>query len=228
MKQALILLLFLPIFSFGQSKFSFGINAGVKAGIMNIEEETLNRSITQNSKLKAGYSVGIDLKYDISSRLFVRSGLLYENSRYAFETEGLTFGACFDPVTFEARETRIFETPSIKTIGIPLDLGYVFSDAENMKLFFGGGFQYNFVLDAEIVTSSQKEGEGTVEGTSEDGVNPSNYALKIFLGAEFSLTPKMNLAVEPTLKFIQNEFEFFSLAKTSSSIEPGVVVRVSF
>lgn len=233
MKQTLIFLLFLPVLSIGQSKFSFGVNAGVKAGILTLNNSPSNQSISQEAKPNIGYSFGIDASYFLNAQYFVRSGFGYDNSRFSFQTEGVVWGSCIDASAGIARETNYYETLSIKSIQVPIDFGYFISGNEkDLKIFLGAGVQYNHILKTQTQSRIEKEGGMTsIEpptGTSDDGIDASVVSGKIFMGVEYPFYSKMKLIIEPTIKFTPNEFELFFLKEGSSLVEPGIVVRLNF
>lgn len=231
MKQALILLFFLPILSFGQSKFSFGVNAGAKAGILTLDAPS-GLSVSQEAKPNIGYSFGMDVSYLLNKRYFLRSGFGYENSRFSFQTEGVVWGSCIEASAGIVRETNYYEVLSIKSIQIPIDFGYFISgDEKDLKIFLGAGVQYNHILKTETRSRIEKEGMASIEpptGTSDDGIDASVISGKIFMGFEYPFYSKLSLIVEPTIKFTPNEFDLFFFREGKSLIEPGVVLRLNF
>ena len=117
MKNLVVLLFFLPIACIGQSKFSIGLNFGAKIGQIKIDDQA-NQSVSQESKIKVGYSLGFDVSYPLTEKLFLHSGFGYENSRFDFQTEGVLWGSCIDQALAAGetpKTTNYYDDISIKS-----------------------------------------------------------------------------------------------------------------
>ena len=230
MKKLAILFFLLPALCFGQSKFTVGINFGGKLGKIKLSEQA-NSSISQSSKIKAGYSLGVYVSYPLTEKIFIRSGFGYENSRFDFQTEGVLWGNCIDEALAAGetpKETNYYDDISIKSVIVPIDFGYVVWEKEGgEKLYFGIGGQYNGVLKTSLKQLAAKEGTATNQETFDYEMNASPFSGKLFLGFQYPYS-KYQIYIEPSVKFTPNEFTLFFLTEGSSLIEPGLQIRFTF
>jgi len=230
MKNIIIVFLLLPVICFSQSKFSVGLNVGAKAGILSSTGEK-NRSISQKANIKFGYSIALDATYQIADHIFIRSGFGFEKSNFGHQTEGVLWGTCIEAalaVGETPKETNYYDDFSIKSIIVPVDLGYVFRAKEGTEKFYLGiGVQYNRVLDVSTNQRVEKEGFDTEQFENFEGIiDTSPFSGKLFFGFEFPFS-KLKIGIEPIIKFTPNEVDLIFLSESSILLEPGLNIRLS-
>ncbi len=230
MKDLAFLFFLLPAMCFGQSSFTVGLNFGGKLGKIKLDNQA-NRSVSQGSKIKAGYSLGLDVSYPLTDKIFIRSGFGYENSRFDFQTEGVLWGNCIADalaVGETPKETNYYDEISIQSVIIPIDLGYVVWKKEGgEKIYFGIGGQYNGIFKTSIEQLVTKEGFDTLQETFDFEMNAAPFSGKLFAGLQYPLS-KYQIYIEPNVKFTPNEFSLFFFSEGSSLIEPGLQIRLTF
>ncbi|MCB9352917.1 MAG: outer membrane beta-barrel protein [Lewinellaceae bacterium] len=75
-----------------------------------------------------GYSIGIQAQYGLNEKIFLRSGINYQNRKNRHKIEGLRFGTDI----MNGTESSIQNDITITSIGIPVDFGYsIKSKSEN-------------------------------------------------------------------------------------------------
>jgi outer membrane protein with beta-barrel domain len=225
-KQILIIaiILTLPILGFCQNKFSVGVNANSQISLMTIKNSQSASGIEEKGKLGIGYSIGIQAQYGLNEKIFLRSGLNYQNRNNRHKIEGLKFGTDI----LNGTESSIQNDITISSIGIPIDLGYLIKSKKGkINYFIGFGGLVNVSLETKTkakILLEQIDDEDLTEAENE--VEESFYSLGMFGGMEIKLSDKLILGIEPNIRFTPNRFTLYlyeSGARTA--IETGITIR---
>lgn len=223
--------LLIPFFGFGQSKFSFGVNAGAEISKLIIEDRAISSSIDQKGGIGFGYSLGLQTQYALNEKTFLRAGFNFQNQRYQQKITGLRFASdinLLDPMN--TTESRIENNMDVSSISIPVDLGFRFKSKKNEKLNFlfgfGGIFHVNLDTDDEV-TIFYGTGENELVMNPESSIDESIFSLGIFGGIETLLNEKLILGIEPNFRFTPHSFELYFFDSDAFALETGITFRIS-
>ncbi len=190
-----------------RSRFSIGIIASPEYCYRSLSAGSDANSYTQsfiasrnNREIpKVGYTVGVNVMYEISKRISVESGINYSDKGYQFDFSGLTFGDMIDP-----RFGFIYQTQSVEdnidtwyyhytNLDIPFKIVYTFP-GKKIRFTASGGFIANIFLDAfETIGSS------TVK--REDDFNDVGFSAVAATGAVYNFNNRFRLSIMPAFQY---------------------------
>jgi hypothetical protein len=140
--QIILVILIFPIMGFSQRKISLGANVSTPISLMTIKDPQTVGGIGEKEGIGIGYSAGIQVQYDLNPKVFLRSGINYQNIRSRHKIEGLQFGTDILNGTESSIQNDIITT----SMGIPADLGYTINSKHakiNYMIGFGGTININ-------------------------------------------------------------------------------------
>ncbi|MCB9346413.1 MAG: outer membrane beta-barrel protein [Lewinellaceae bacterium] len=222
--QIIVIILILPIIGLCQNKFSFGANANTQISLITINDSQAASGIDEKGGIGVGYSIGIQAQYGLNEKIFLRSGINYQNRKNRHKIEGLRFGTDI----MNGTESSIQNDITITSIGIPVDFGYSIkskSEKINYVIGFGGVINVNSDSKTEAkVLHEQIDDENLTQAENE--VDESIYTIGIFGGVEMQLSDKMILGIEPNFRFTPNNFNLYLYNSEASTFETGITLRI--
>jgi hypothetical protein len=139
--QIIIFILTLPMVGLCQKKFSVGANVNSQISILTIKDSNAPSGINEKAGLGIGYSLGLQAQYNINEKLFLRSGIQYQNRINRHKIGGLRY-----PSGIASIQNDI----TIISMGIPFDFGYsIKSKNEKMNYVIGLGGVINVPVDTK-------------------------------------------------------------------------------
>lgn len=222
--QIIAIILIFPIITFSQKRFSFGINANSHISILSIKKNQVVNETEEKGKREFGYMLGFQTQYDLSEKVILRSGLNFQNRKIHHRIEGLRFGSDIRDNTESSIQNKI----SIKSIGIPLDLGFLIKSKKNKINYligFGGIMNLNLDTKTEAKTLHELVDDEDLPQAKNE-VKSSTYTIGAFGGIEVPLSAKLLLGIEPNLKFNPKKITLFLYESEASIIEPGITLRI--
>jgi len=223
--QLLITFLMLSINGFSQNKFSIGINGNAQITKMTINESMSPTGIDEKGEIGFGYSAGLQIEYNIKERVFLRSGIGYQELNHRHLIEGLRFGTDIQNGTSSSIQNDIL----ISSIIIPLDIGCrIPSKKGKLNYLIGVGGMVNINLDTKSTAIALHQ---TIENQPLEEVNnqvePSIYSIGLFGGIEINLSKKVIVGLEPNLRFTLNNFTLFLFeSESTTTFESGLTLRI--
>ena len=227
-RHLLLFSLFLCISLSAQSPLSFGAHLGVQGSALSLGDnfsQTVS-STEENGHFALGYGAGLDIRYELSERLFLRSGLAYQHRRNRYVLSGLRFGTDFDnPAGTDLRNDII-----INSAGVPLEFGMVLPSAKDRRHFtVGGGLYFNYELSSRgeaYIMWQDVEPQRLEDPVTE--ITVAGYSFGLFGGIEVLTGKRTWISVEPNIRYTPNRFSGFIFSDTEgrTGYEAGVMVRV--
>ncbi len=218
------IMLIFPIMGFSQNKISLGANVNTPISLMTIKAPQTAGGIGEKGGIGIGYSLGIQAQYDLNPKVFLRSGINYQNIKNRHKIEGLKF----ETDILNDTESSIQNDIIITSIGIPVDLGYTIN-SKNKKINYMIGF--GSILNVNLGTKTkakilheQMDDEELTQVENE--VDESIFTIGMFAGLEIKLGEKMVLGIEPNLRFTPNNFKLYFFDSDASAIVTGITLRV--
>lgn len=217
--QIIIFILTLPMVGLCQNKFSIGANVNSQISILTIKDSNAPSGINETAGLGIGYSLGLQTQYNINEKLFLRSGIHYQNRRNRHKIGGLRF-----PSGIAIIQNDI----TITSMGIPVDFGYsIKSKNEKINYVIGLGGVINVPVDTKTETKvlhEQMDDEKLTQ--AENIVDESVYTIGIFGGIEININEKTVLGIEPNVRFTPNKFFLYPYDSKASTFETGITLRI--
>jgi hypothetical protein len=226
MKNQIVILALsiLPLASFGQSKFSVGVNANAQWSFMNVVQNGAMFA-TEKGGTALGYAFGLQVQYDFSENWFLRSGAGYQVANHLYRIEGLQFATDI----MDGTTSRIESHVALHAVGIPLDLGYRFP----LK---GGAFSFLLGASGLIAIHVDTGEENTIYYGNGDiqrlasttyEIDASLFSAGLFTGMEMGFGSKLVLGVEPNIRYTPNTFTFHPLgSRAKTAFEAGLTLRI--
>ncbi len=165
------------------------------------------RSEYIESKNPLNISARLDLYFDLTSRIQLKSGLSYSFIKLNHKDFNLLFRCDLGFNGGEYFNSWYQDDFTAHDIGIPLELKIKFSENKN-HLYLKGGTGINFKLEDKKHTEifACGEEEGMVVGNSNIIIRKFAVALNAGVGYEFSLGKKSKVIIEPNLSFYLSKF----------------------
>lgn len=205
MKKLLILFLSLPLFSQAQdapkSKWSIGANFSTDINYRKLENTTddpfydeIKEESNTREKNRMGYTGGVTLGYNITSKLSLSSGVQFSQKGYHSKPIYLTYRS----ISGQTKNRTASYIRTYDYIDVPLHLRYAFG---NRKLQFiaGAGLNLNILLDSREERMIKEENFYQKLNTTKVNT-PINLSPMVSVGVNYQLTPKINIMAEPTLR----------------------------
>lgn len=216
--QIIIFILTLPMVGLCQNKFSVGVNVNSQISILTIKDSNAPSGIDEKAGLGIGYSLGLQAQYNINEKLFLLSGIHYQNRINRHKIGGIRY-----PSGIASIQNDI----TIISIGIPVDFGYsIKSKNQKINYVIGLGGLMNVPVDTKTETKvlhEQMDDEKLTQ--AENIVNESVFTLGIFGGIEININEKTVLGIEPNVRFTPNKFFLYLYDSKASTIETGITLR---
>ncbi len=153
--------------------------------------------------------------YEINDRISVRSGLSFLN-RQSSTTQDVN--AAGKVATYQSKL-------SLSSMEIPMSVRYNVIRNPNFEYFVSGGVSGNFLLrydNSQVATN----GDVTARKVSDksDVLRPSQANLLVSTGMKYRLMDRVNLQVEPGLRYgiLTNEYAFSQTRPISLSLMTGI------
>lgn len=218
---------FIPFWIFGQNRFSTGLNLSSDLSFMNINSSKLRGPMEESGGIGFGYSLGFQVQYKLNQKLFLRSGLNYQNLNHRHNISGLKF----ETDLINGTESSLKNVITISSIGIPLDLGLkVGSNSEELSFLIGIRALININLkNKSKVKALHRQLENEDLSMIENQVDASLFSLGLFAGVELEISDKLILGIEPYLRYTPNKFIFYVNifdSKVDTALETGLTIRL--
>lgn len=135
--------------------------------------------------------VGVSLRYDITKRWGVETGLTYSLLSSTTSTGG------------EGYSSRAEQ--ELHYLGIPVHLSYDFLQLKWFSMYLKAGGMVEKCISGKTVTTYIPEGEGAFESREDIMVRPLQWSLNAAIGAEVHFTPHIGLYIEPGVSYFFND-----------------------
>lgn len=144
---------------------------------------------------KAGYTLGLNVGYDFKSWVGIESGLQYSNKGYQRKKEVL-----YLPYPSSYTST-IHQRYDFHYLDIPLKVNFTVGK-KKVRFFSSIGFITNFFLaETDYTTLEIDEAKKIKNQKSHYNYNIVNVSPMLSLGIDYKINNKMNLRIEPTVRF---------------------------
>ncbi len=152
-------------YTYAQNKFHIGIQGGISAGT-TMQTKGNNQSYSETI---AGIlpSAGFRLSYSITEKLFLQSGLSFQQLKYS--TYSYSEGMLSDTTAYIRQE---WHNQSFSKLVIPLTLHYT---SWNNSLFVSGGIRFNHFIYGKDYRKTIYQ-PGSITNISETQYNPLNQS----------------------------------------------------
>jgi len=212
-----------PLVLLAQSKFSASVYIQPAFNLFHIVESEAPRVVVEQTQIGYGNAIGLQLHYQISNWMFLRSGLQYRNMRYMQRLKGIVFQSNFVNNT----QSHIRSSINLTTMAIPLEMEFKFpSKHSNINYIVGMGNTTHILISSHTEVSFGNLSTEPSFSFKNTNVQPTSVALGWFGGVEFVLTKNMFIALEPCLKVHINRFNLFiTNSEAISTLEPGLTLR---
>jgi hypothetical protein len=166
-----------------QSKFSLGL--------FFVPECSYISGLPYSGKLKATYSSGIDIRYQLSKKISLTSGLQISNKGYT-------------TMTIDAG-VPAKQTWSYKYFEIPALLSYQFSNSSRVTFYPSIGLILGSLINQRVTIAPNKNNSGggyyLVNRRYLDGFNKYILSGYIGMGGMVKISKKLSLLVQPNIKY---------------------------
>ena len=189
--------LILSTTSFGQKKNKYSLYLNVQPEITYYRNDYAFR---WNDKFtKSSYNLGLltNLKYDISKRLFADIGIGFI-SRKMTTTVFLNQGLLPPPHQSWTQELVETKSISLRTLEIPINVGYNFITKPKLNLFFITGISANYLLNTFYEVSFKKY-EDTYSKNYWQGVS-----VNLGLGLDYKISKNYKITSRASYSIINN------------------------
>jgi hypothetical protein len=230
MKQLLIFSFCLlnALISQAQHRISAGITLASQLSRMKITQSKIfgpQTSIYDKGGIAPGYSIGVQVEYNLNSDCFLRSGLSYEKAVHRYLVKGLVFETDLINGTMSTEVNN----SSIYSFDLPLDFGYRFTTSrEGLNILIGVGGIMHFITDTR---SSGYIRHDVIEDeklhTVKNQISPASYSAVFFGGVEYAISQRLMFGLEPFLKYTPNKFVLdIYHSEAESAIQLGLAARL--
>lgn len=206
------LFLFLSNLGFSQSyqsdfskRFSFGVSFSpdytYRTLKSNVDELDFIDIRNESESARFGFTTGLSVKYLLSERWVLESGLQYADRGDKMETEdtGYVFpedGS--DPVIPDKTES----INHYYFLGVPLKVNFYLLN-KRCNVFLSGGVSTDFFSGSNTKQIHTIDGEKQISSYSEEGVdfNTINFVGLAGFGIDYRINEKLELRFEPMLRY---------------------------
>jgi hypothetical protein len=205
MKKLLVTILSIPLFLQAQdtpkSRWSVAANFSTDINYRKLENTTddpfydeIKEESNTREKNRMGYTGGVTLGYNITSKLSLSSGVQFSQKGYHSKPIYLTYRS----ISGQTKNRTASYIRTYDYIDVPLHLRYAFG---NRKLQFiaGAGLNLNILLDSREERMIKEENFYQKLNTTKVNT-PINLSPMVSVGVNYQLTPKINIMAEPTLR----------------------------
>ena len=205
MKKLLVTILSIPLFLQAQdtpkSRWSVAANFSTDINYRKLENTTddpfydeIKEESNTREKNRMGYTGGVTLGYNITSKLSLSSGVQFSQKGYHSKPIYLTYRS----ISGQTKNRTASYIRTYDYIDVPLHLRYAFG---NRKLQFiaGAGLNLNILLDSREERMIKEENFYQKLNTTKV-YTPINLSPMVSVGVSYQLTPKINIMAEPTFR----------------------------
>ena len=192
MKRLTIILVILLFsnFSFGQkNKTSIGFFYSLDKYDFEFERST---GLYHNYEINSSYSVGLNVKWNFSERLFINGAIQYAERGYKLDYD-FDIMEPGDPLI--PRRTTI----DLNYFGIPLFLGYDLYNGDKLKIAPSMGLVNEFLIKDKEKSTFEDSRESESEILHQD-LNKYLISLQLNIAFEYHISDKIFLNLEPFLR----------------------------
>jgi hypothetical protein len=165
----------------------------------------------EGEQFKIGYTAGLNVCYNISKKLGIELGVQYSNKGYAHRKGKLTFADVIDPrygINYGSNGSSASTPASIKLfydhkyLDLPVRAIYSFGK-RRIHFVASLGVTTNIFLEATQTMIIKYESEDTWRKTvdQQEDFKSLNISPTISFGADYRISNKFNLRVEPTFRY---------------------------
>lgn len=151
---------------------------------------------------KFGYSFGFHMRYNKTRHLSFEGGIQYANKGYATKKMDLIFGDLIDN-----RYGFVYSSNQVVAVSLNFIYTYVYLDVPLRVIYAFGNQRFNYLMSVGCTpnvlmktTTSSLFGD-TKRTTTESGYNVFNFSPTISVGANYRISNKLDLRVEPTVRY---------------------------
>lgn len=164
------LFIFLTNITHAQEGWNFGLSGGLNMSWIS-QPEVTGEPLEGDFGSRLSYNVGLFAEYGFNPRLFLLTGINYDQRGFTYKDGDKTTGT---DATLKARYLEV-----------PLLLRYNFLEKETFDLYFLGGGSFAFLTGGKVTGSNYVNGEeGSIDYKITDSYNSSSFGIKLGLGAE--------------------------------------------
>ena len=183
-----------------EDKWSFGVSLSPGLNVLLVD-----KFLNQTSKVRAGVSAGVNVKYWLWKLFSLRTGAGYGIIRYDFIEPGLIYLSDIDPSKGEFNRSRLTTTFSFKELQIPLLFQVDFYD---QNLFVAAGAEFKYIFKNTSTKTNVHESEGEFKFRDINNPASPNSAVILSGGYRFRLSPKRDISIETVLKLYVKPYVF--------------------
>jgi hypothetical protein len=216
-----LLILLLSFLSYGQEetatsyskKFSIGITLSPDIAYRTLKSDNSTAEIVQDLRdrsevPKFGYTAGISLKYNLSTKFAFETGIRYSNKGYAFKSTALIYGSYIDPRygfvyhTIDNAPTHAKIIYNFNYIDIPMR--YILKISENkIKVIASAGINVNLLINTTSISKLEYQGgrEESIKDKYDYNFTKINISPTIGAGINYNINEKFNISVEPEFRY---------------------------
>ena len=164
------LFLFLSGTAMSQEGWGFGLSGGLNMAWIS-QPEVTGQPLKGDFGSRLSYNVGLFAEYGFNLRLFLLTGINYDQRGFTYKEGDKTNGT---NATLKARYMEI-----------PLLLRYNFLEKETFDIYLLGGGSFAFLTGGKVTGSDYTNGEeSSIDNKITDSYNSSSFGIKLGLGAE--------------------------------------------
>lgn len=165
--------------------------------------------------LVTAFSTGINVAYQMTDRIGLRSGLTYSKRSTSSPSSVTSFG-----------KTEDFSSDfSVNYVEIPLLMEYSLVNRENFNYYIASGLSANLLWNYNnVLTNTDGQIAAKVVSQDDKQLYPAQGNIMLRTGVRYKLFKKLSLHFEPGLKygFVNNKYSFNSGNPLSLNLSSGV------
>jgi len=169
---------------------SKGLGASTMSGGTPVAPSSDVISETSNSSFGIPFTVGLGVRFNVASRLYIGTGLDYSLLTRTFDG------------TFTAAGSSTHENGSVRNnqhyIGIPVKLYYSVIENQSIKFYAYGGGEFEWCISNKFEFRPSAGGESIIKHYS---VDSPQFSVGAGVGVQFSLTEKFGIFLDPGVNY---------------------------
>lgn len=165
------------------------------------------------SKTRINFSLGLTLNYNFTTRIYVKSGLLFSTKGYQINYAWRNIGAN-DPSIPQASKINL------SYIELPVMVAYQFAKYNRMSFYASTGIVNSFLINENETTTM---GDGSEKATEfsksmyHHKFNKTLFSIDLELGLKYNLNERVYLSIAPYLRYGVNKISDELLASNPMS-----------
>jgi hypothetical protein len=205
MRILIVVLLVLPLFAIAQQqqqttrkKFSMGLSFAPGLSYRSLKYSDANQWIADQRNdeevAKVGFSAGVNLFFCLNTHITVETGLQYANRGEMKKKQDLIWTAEAPSSPGSAQVSTGYQF-----FDIPLKVNYQFSTERRLNYYVNAGFLNSIFLRKKTTVESIFSDGDKKKSSSYDklGYTPICFFIYLGVGAEYDITKRLSLRVEP-------------------------------